>query len=421
MSEQDQIDKLNKEILDLKRKLTEKNAHHVADTIPLLISYIDTEYRYTYVNKAYERWFRTSSAELLGVKVEDFVGKAVFSRALPYLQVAFSGQEVEFEQESPYANGTRHIQVKYIPDKDEDGNVRGVIAIVDDVSSRVRADELQRQIDASKELELIKMIRDRDIEIDASETKVSFEKEAKETAQELNRKLTEEKEIRERFVTALSHDLRTPLTAAALAVQLLHRKISDPPLKHTLKRIKFNMDRADRMIKDLLDANRLQAGDKLPVHFEACDLNATITNVVDNIFEIYNRKIQVLLPSEPLQGFWDKNALERVWENLIGNALKYGDREKSVTIAAEEKDDDVIIRIHNEGNPISPVDQKSLFSSFHRLASAITSGHKGWGIGLSLVKAIAEAHHGSVSVTSSVKEGTNFVVTLPRDARRSHG
>ena len=257
----------------------------------------------------------------------------------------------------------------------------------------------------------------REEERDESRKQTVFERKEKEAARNETRELLEEREIRERFVNTLTHDLRTPMTAARLTAQLLERHSADIKTTKSLQRITYNLDRADRMIRDLLDANRLQTGDPVSLSIAECSVNEIIESLKTNQAQL-GQSIECILPTYELNAYWDRNAVERILENLVGNAVKYGTPKSRVTISVFEENDIFKLSVHNVGNPISENDIGLIFEPFHRLTSAIEGGQKGWGIGLGLVKAFTDAHCGFVEVESSVELGTTFTVSLPRDARK---
>ncbi len=233
--------------------------------------------------------------------------------------------------------------------------------------------------------------------------------------------LQAEREIRGRFVGALTHDLRTPMTAARMNAQLLQRKAAPSPMIDTLTgRIVRSMDRADRMIHDLLDANSIKAGAGIPILVEECRLDEVLDSGLQELVEAHGPRFNLRNDAEKVSGFWDSSGLRRILDNLSGNAIKYGRPQGPITIALSRIDGDVELAVHNEGNPISAEDQKSLFDFYRRTESAQSSGQKGWGIGLTLVKGIAEAHGGSTRVESDSARGTTFYVRLPLDARPTH-
>jgi PAS domain S-box-containing protein len=231
-------------------------------------------------------------------------------------------------------------------------------------------------------------------------------------------RLKEERELRERFVATLSHDLRTPLTTAKLNAQMVARKGSDPAVLHKLTaRISENLDRADQMIRDLLDANRLQAGETLSIELSDCDVTAVARDTLEELSLVHGDRF-VLKAPEAIQGYWSCGGLRRIIENLCNNAIKYGARDGPVTVsAARNGPDEVSLSVHNWGEPISPEDQKVLFQLYRRTGSAQSGAQKGWGLGLTLVEGLAKAHRGRVGVESTRETGTTFTVILARDPR----
>jgi len=107
--------------------------------------------------------------------------------------------------------------------------------------------------------------------------------------------------------------------------------------------------------------------------------------------------------------------------NLVENAIKYGRADTPITVRVLETHDRVHVSVHNRGDPISREDQATLFQPYRRAPSAARSGKDGWGLGLTLVEAIAEAHGGAVEVESTAEDGTTFTLDVLRDVRRTAG
>jgi len=173
-----------------------------------------------------------------------------------------------------------------------------------------------------------------------------------------------------------------------------------------------SVDRADQMITDLLDAHRINGGDPPALEREVCVVNAIITEALDELRTIHGDRFLFVAPTA-VQGHWNRKGLRRVLDNLCGNAIKYGARLRPVTITLGQIGEQAHIDVHNEGNPISAQDQAAMFDQHHRSASATASGHKGWGLGLTLAAGIVAAHGGTLGVESSVERGTIFHVVLP--------
>ncbi len=233
------------------------------------------------------------------------------------------------------------------------------------------------------------------------------------------RELEEEKELREKFVSALTHDLRTPLSITKISAQMLKRTANDPKaFEANVNRIVSNIDRADRMIRDLLDANRLKANVGLPIFIQECEFDEIIKYAIKDLEDLYGKRFVVQNSYGKIEGYWDSMAIHRLIENLASNAIKYGGENSPVTISLKRDGEWLELSVHNLGNPISIEDQKLLFHQYQRTEFAKASKQKGWGIGLSLVQGLARAHRGSISLESNPDQGTTFTVRLPIDARK---
>jgi signal transduction histidine kinase len=116
-------------------------------------------------------------------------------------------------------------------------------------------------------------------------------------------------------------------------------------------------------------------------------------------------------------GYWDVAYLRRAIENVASNAVKYGDSEDYVFVSYTSKDGEVAISIHNSGKPIAMGERETIFDPFQRVGKARKTGKSGWGIGLSLVKGVVEAHGGRVTFESEEETGTTFILTVPIDCR----
>ena len=229
--------------------------------------------------------------------------------------------------------------------------------------------------------------------------------------------LQRERELREIFVSTLSHDLRTPLISARMSAELLARGQAAAKAPMLQGRIIENIDRLDGMIQTLLDANLVRAGERLPLQLQRCELRQTIRDVLDELTTVHGDRYRLRAPAA-IEGCWDPRLLKRILENLLNNAVKYGDSVAPITVTAEADGDEVRIGVHNEGPPIKPEDQLALFDPFRRTVNGRQSGKQGWGIGLTMVRGAAEAHGGRVSVESAEGAGTTFTVTLLRDVSR---
>jgi signal transduction histidine kinase len=230
-------------------------------------------------------------------------------------------------------------------------------------------------------------------------------------------KLEYERAIRELFVSMLSHDLRTPITSAKTAAELIVRLTKESPKAAQLAfRVIDDLSRCDRMLGDLLDANRIRSGEKLPLDIRETKLVSLISEALRKLSHIYGGRFRLSADHE-MVGYWSGKDLERAIENLAINAVKYGASDAPVDVRVVEHGDHVHISVHNTGSFITPQEQEALFQPYSRIMKPGTKGKKGWGLGLALVLGITEAHGGMVQVESEIDKGTTFTLVIPKDAR----
>ncbi len=226
--------------------------------------------------------------------------------------------------------------------------------------------------------------------------------------------LKKEKDLRETFVSAMTHDLRTPITAARMSAQIIRKNPSNIENVHKqITRIIGNVDRIDSMIQDLLDANLIKAGQAVPIQLSECNLKNIAEDTLSDLVVSYGPRFILNVPPN-LNYVCSRDGIRRILENLCSNAVKYGSPDTPVIIAMLEDADNVFINVHNQGSIIPQSEIEKLFGQFQRSDAAVNSGQKGWGIGLTLVKGLVEAHRGSVSVVSNGTEGTVFKIKLPK-------
>lgn len=225
--------------------------------------------------------------------------------------------------------------------------------------------------------------------------------------------LKEEKSLREAFVSSLTHDLRTPLAVARMHTEMIARKV-DPQLINKCRKVIMHIDEVDRMIQDLLDTNKLKAGEKIPVYPSNICLSDCVNEAVSDFVDLHGDRF-ILELQDNVCGFWCEKAMRRIIDNLLGNAIKHGDPTRAITINLSQVDGETILKVHNFGPCISKADQAKLFQPFKRSAKS----HKktGWGIGLSLVKGLVDAQDGKIALESSDESGTSFRLSFPNHVR----
>ena len=229
------------------------------------------------------------------------------------------------------------------------------------------------------------------------------------------------KAIQQKFVNTLSHDLKTPISAAKMNAELILMscEILDPSA-NSAKRIIGSMNRLDTMINDLLDAGRLRAGEQLSLQFAQCNLDKVVREVVDEMSVIHGDRF-ILNSKAAVIGNWSCNGLRRAVENLVGNAVKYSTPQTPVTISLNQGKTSVEVAVHNQGPPIAEKEIPLLFQDYQRSKSAREGAQTGWGLGLTLVKGVVDAHKGKVRVESAEGKGTSFIFEIPCNGATADG
>jgi signal transduction histidine kinase len=234
--------------------------------------------------------------------------------------------------------------------------------------------------------------------------------------------LKDERDLRERVVSALGHDLRTPLTSARLHVERIVRGRLDLAAAQILgQRVVRNIDRCDRMIRSLLDVSRMSAGEPLIFDFHSTDLCTLVRDMLNEMSPSEAERFIVVQP-EFLIAVVNADGIRRTLENLLSNAVKYGTPGVAVTLTLQESTNRelAVLKVHNQGDPIAAKDMPKLFESFSRASNTLGDDMgRSWGLGLGVVKGIVQAHNGYVEVESVAVSGTTFTVTLPK-ARSTH-
>ena len=221
--------------------------------------------------------------------------------------------------------------------------------------------------------------------------------------------------LREQFMAALMHDLRSPLGAASLAAQAIARAPDGPKVKAMADVIMRNHSRIDEMLHHLLDTMVFLGGGRLRLDLRSFDLRELVENVRDQ--EQESQQARMRITGEAVEVIWGREEIKRTLENLLANAIKYGDPDTLITLKIDQIGGRVMLSVHNEGTPIAAEEIEDIFQFYQRARAAAQGKKEGWGIGLTFIRAVAESHGGSVTVDSSLERGTTFLIDIPIDAR----
>lgn len=342
-----------------------------------LLSFVDTDYRYRFVNRCYlDYWARPETA-IIGRRIPDVMGEDLFREVVqPYFDRALAGEEVAYEAEIDFpSKGKRAVEVSYLPVKGAAGEVSGVVVRAHDIHNiRQREQRLQSTVEQleHKSLEL------------------------------------------QRFVHIVSHDLREPVNTihnfAGLLAQV-PQVSTDPVARRYLGFVTDGSQRMKTLLNDLVD---LLVLDRHAVVIADVDLNELVRNVSDDLRSAALQSGATLdLQTLPVvQG--DATLLRVALQNLMANAIKFCPKDRTPVVRVDAQvlaDGSTAVRVHDNGIGI-PADQtERIFEKFTRLNNK--RDYAGSGLGLSICRRIAELHQGSIRVSSETGQGSCFELHLP--------
>ncbi len=218
--------------------------------------------------------------------------------------------------------------------------------------------------------------------------------------------------MRQEWISVITHDLRQPINGIALQTAVLARTCA-PGARESIASIQQGAHRLDRMVRDLLEASRLDLG-YLELTRHPTDLVILARRAVEQIrlqspdhpVRLSTREALPMIPADP-------DRMEQVLENLLTNAVKYGEAGSEILVELDAKDGGVSLAVTNHGKGIEADELPELFQRFHRTRSARGGGAPGLGLGLYIAKGLVQAHGGSIDVESQPGHTTTFRVVLP--------
>src|SRR5258708_8041488 len=237
------------------------------------------------------------------------------------------------------------------------------------------------------------------------------------------RDLTRERlqeEQRSTFISVISHELQTPIAIIKGYASTLARrdaKLDSVALQSRLKAIEEEADRLNKLVGNFLYASRIQAND-LQMNIASLDLGYLIRSVVRRLHaKTPDVNITLSIPPQLPTVMADRDRIEEVLQNLLDNAVKYSPRHAEITVACYATGEEVIVSVRDTGMGISLREQEQIFNRFQRASDSSVQSMPGAGLGLYICRAILEAHGGRLWMQSTLREGSTFSFSLPREEK----
>ncbi|MCO7126789.1 cell wall metabolism sensor histidine kinase WalK [Sporolactobacillus shoreicorticis] len=220
-------------------------------------------------------------------------------------------------------------------------------------------------------------------------------------------------QVRQEFISNVSHEIQSPLTSIkGFARALEDKHLSDEKREHYLNIIQTEADRLSKLSDSLLKLTALE-NDRQPLKLEHYRADRQIRSCLLTLEPQWSsKKLTLTIKLAPASVYADHELMNQVWMNLIHNSIKFTPDHGEITVELKEKNSEVQFRLSDTGIGIKKEDFVHLFERFYKADRSRTAKRGGNGLGLSIVKKIVDLHHGEIHVTSEYGKGTTFFVTL---------
>jgi PAS domain S-box-containing protein len=373
--------------------------------------------------------YNEGARQIYGYTPEEMVGQQKIEALFPpdFLEAGYFQQAIDvllatgwfsYEGEKVRKSGERFpAQILLALTKDQTGKVVGFVEIVQDLTEHKRAEEELRNHRDHLEVLVAKRTTELANANEALQAEITERKRVEVELRKQAQELAEADQRKNEFLAMLAHELRNPLAPVLSAVHVMRLSGTvGPTAQQAGEVVERQIRRMSRIVDDLLDVSRITNG-KVQLRKEVMTLAAAVAGAVETVrpfVQSRRHELSVSLPPEPVCLAGDQTRLEQVLANLLHNAAKYTEPGGSIWLTAERDQDDIVVRVRDNGIGIAPDMLPRIFDLFAQADCSLDRSQGGLGIGLTLVRTLVEMHGGSVHVsTTCAGQGSEFVVRLP--------
>ncbi|MEJ8543949.1 ATP-binding protein [Brevibacillus borstelensis] len=228
--------------------------------------------------------------------------------------------------------------------------------------------------------------------------------------------LNEMEQMRQEFISNVSHEIQSPLTSISGFARALRREnLSRDEQLHYLDIIETESKRLSKLSDNLLKLTSLEAKQH-PMERKRYRLDHQLRNIILACEPQWlGKEIELDVALEKVELVADEDMMSQVWNNLLSNSIKFTPQGGKISVRAQRTGGEVVVQISDTGIGISPEDQERIFERFFKADRSRNRAMGGSGLGLSIVKKIVGLHQGRIAVQSQPGEGTTFIITLPEE------
>ena len=225
--------------------------------------------------------------------------------------------------------------------------------------------------------------------------------------------------VKSEFISIAAHELRTPVATIMGYTELLSDQdmvgtFNEKQKRDFLSTIYESSEQLDKIVDDILDVNRIESGQRIPLHKKPLSIKTLLEKVLSRLSLKSKHNLTLEVSSEvPERLEFDEQRIDQVIENLLSNAIKYSPEQSPITIVVEADNHRCSVTVTDQGIGMSSEQKDRIYDKFYRVDTSDTAVH-GLGLGMSIVKQIIDDHDGTILIDSKLSEGTSVCFTLPR-------